>query len=197
LVSPEKKEISEQMLVIQLKDGSQQAFKHLFDRYTPKIYRFAISYLKSEADAEELVQNVFLKLWERRESLDESRNVKSYIFKIAINCIYDLAREKKYWRTYKEFVSHNLVRDNEFTWNEVVYNELSENVNLLLDQMPPQRKKIFLMSRKQGISNKEIAASLNISQRTVENQIYRAVSYLKEKIKTRSLFFLLFFYLNC
>lgn len=197
MVSPEKKEISEQVLVIQLKAGSQKAFKHLFDRYTPKIYRFAISYLKSEADAEELVQNVFLKLWERRESLDESRNVKSYIFKIAINCIYDLAREKKYWRTYKEFVSHNLVRDNEFTWNEVVYNELSENVDLLLDQMPPQRKKIFLMSRKQGISNQEIAASLNISQRTVENQIYRAVSYLKEKIKTRSLFLLLFFYLNC
>ncbi|BAX82408.1 RNA polymerase sigma-70 factor [Labilibaculum antarcticum] len=189
-------DIKDQTLVIQLKDGSQLAFKQLFDRYTPRIYRFAISYLKSDADAEELVQDVFLKLWEKRETLDESQNIRAYIFKIAINSIYNLSKRKNYKQVYNEFVKNNFTLDNEFTWNDVVYNELVDSLNLHIDKMPAQRRDIFLMSRKDGLSNQEIAKNLNISLRTVENQIYRSVSYLREQLKPNSVFLLLLFFLN-
>ncbi len=189
-------DIKDQTLVIQLKDGSQLAFKQLFDRYTPRIYRFAISYLKSDADAEELVQDVFLKLWEKRETLDEYQNIRSYIFKIAINSIYNLSKRKNYKQVYNEFVKNNFTQGNEFTWNEVVYNELVDSLNLHIDKMPAQRRDIFLMSRKDGLSNQEIAKNLNISLRTVENQIYRSVSYLREQLKPNSVFLLLLFFLN-
>jgi len=189
-------DIKDQTLVIQLKDGSQLAFKQLFDRYTPRIYRFAISYLKSDADAEELVQDVFLKLWEKRETLDESQNIRAYIFKIAINSIYNLSKRKNYRQVYNEFVKNNFTQGNEFTWNEVVYNELVDSLNLHIDKMPAQRRDIFLMSRKDGLSNQEIAKNLNISLRTVENQIYRSVSYLREQLKPNSVFLLLLFFLN-
>lgn len=189
-------DIKDQTLVIQLKDGSQLAFKQLFDRYTPRIYRFAISYLKSDADAEELVQDVFLKLWEKRETLDESQNIRAYIFKIAINSIYNLSKRKNYRQVYNEFVKNNFTQGNEFTWNEVVYNELVDSLNLHIDKMPSQRRDIFLMSRKDGLSNQEIAKNLNISLRTVENQIYRSVSYLREQLKPNSVFLLLLFFLN-
>ena len=191
------KNIEDKSLVIQLKEGSQLAFRQLFDRYTPKIYRFALSYLKSDADAEELVQDVFIKLWEKRETLDEFQNVRSYIFKIAINSIYDLARKKNYTQVYQEFVKNNFTQGDDFTWNEVVYNELVDSLNVYIDKMPPQRKDIFLMSRRDGLSNQEIAEKLNISVRTVENQVYRAVSFLKERFKSNTLFLLLLFYLSC
>lgn len=182
--------------MIQLKDGSQLAFKQLFDRYTPRIYRFAISYLKSDVDAEELVQDVFLKLWEKKETLDEFQNIRAYIFKIAINSIYNLSKRKNYKQVYNEFVKNNFTQGNEFTWNEVVYNELVDSLNLHIDKMPAQRRDIFLMSRKDGLSNQEIAKNLSISLRTVENQIYRAVSYLREQLKPNSVFLLLLFFLN-
>lgn len=189
-------DIKDQTLVIQLKGGSQLAFKQLFDRYTPRIYRFAISYLKSDPDAEELVQDVFLKLWEKRETLDESQNIRAYIFKIAINSIYNLSKRKNYKQVYNEFVKNNFTQGNEFTWNEVVYNELVDSLNLHIDKMPAQRRDIFLMSRKDGLSNQEIAKNLNISLRTVENQIYRSVSYLREQLKPNSVFLLLLYFLN-
>ena len=190
-------DIKDQALVIELKDGSQLAFKQLFDRYTPRIYRFAKSYLKSDADAEELVQDVFLKLWEKRETLDESKNIRAYIFKIAINSIYNLSKRQNYKQIYNEFVTNNFTQGgNEFTWNEVVYNELKVLLNLYIDKMPAQRRNIFLMSRKHGLSNQEIAKNLNISPRTVENQIYRSISYLRKQLKPNSVFLLLFFFLN-
>lgn len=183
-------------MVIQLKEGSQLAFKQLFDRYTPRIYRFAISYLKSDVDAEELVQDVFLKLWEKRETLDEYQNIRAYIFKIAINGIYNLSKKKNYKQIYQEFVKNNFTKGDEFTWNEVVYNELVDSLNLHIDKMPTQRRDIFLLSRKDGLSNQEIANNLSISLRTVENQIYRAVSYLREKLNPSSVFLLLLYYLH-
>jgi RNA polymerase sigma factor (sigma-70 family) len=68
-----------------VKRGLKDAYQVLFERYAPRIYCFSLSYLKNEADAEELVQDVFLKLWETREKLDHSKMIKAYIFKIAIN----------------------------------------------------------------------------------------------------------------
>ena len=90
-------------LILNLKKGEKSAFRDLFNLYGPRIYRFALAYLKNKPDAEELMQDVFLKIWEKRDHLDPAKNVKAYIFKIAVNCIYDNIHKKNLERAFTIF----------------------------------------------------------------------------------------------
>jgi RNA polymerase sigma-70 factor (ECF subfamily) len=189
-------EINDQNLFLQLKSGSKEAFRTLFDRYGLRIHRFALGYLKSDHDAEELVQEVFLKLWDKRESLDSSKNTKGFIFKIAVNAIYDFIRRKNIQKAFQEFASQNPANSDE-TWHEVVYNDMLAQMNQLISQMPEQRQKVFKLSREDGLSNDEISQKLGLSKRTIENQLYRATAFLKKNLPLDSVPVLLFFSLFC
>lgn len=185
-----------QELVCRLREGSKDAFRTLYDRYGLKIHRFAFSYLKSEHDAEELVQEVFLKLWDKKAMLDSSLNIRSFIFKIAVNTIYDFIRRKNVEKAFHDFTLGNVEYANE-TWHEVVYNDMLGQIQGLIEKMPSQRQKIFNLSKEQGLTNDEIAESLGLSKRTVENQIYRATAFLKKNLNLDSSIAVLFFYLFC
>ena len=192
-ISPD---IDDQELTKLLKEGSKDAFRFLYDRYGLKIHRFAISYLKSEHDAEELVQDVFLKLWDKRILLDGSGNIRSYIYKVAVNSIYDFIRHKNIEQAFHEFTAGRN-ENSEDTWEEVVYNDMMAQVQQLMKQMPEQRRKIFKMSRENGLTNDEIAENLGLSKRTVENQLYRATTFLKNNLDRNSILAVLFIYLFC
>ncbi len=191
----QQEDISDTDLVHHVRSGEKKAYQILFERYAPKIYSFALSYLKNKADAEELVQDVFLKIWEKRETLDVSRNIKSFIFKIAVNTIYDFIRHKNIESVFKDFARDNYEFHSNNTWDTVVFKEMQTTLNKLVVKMPAQRKKIFNLSKIKGYTNDEIANKLGISKRTVENQLYRAVLYLKEHLKDESQYLILFFYL--
>jgi len=187
----------DKQVIEQLREGSKDAFRLLFDEHGPKIYAFALSYLKNASDAEELLQEVFLKLWEVRTSLDTSKNLRSFLFKICINLIYDFIRRKNIEQVYLDYSGRNNPSSGDNTWHEVIYNDMLNNLQQLIAKMPEQRQRIFRLSKEDGLSNEEIAIQLNLSRRTVENQLYRAVSFLKEKINTGSIPALLFFFLHC
>jgi RNA polymerase sigma-70 factor (ECF subfamily) len=187
----------QEKIILQLKEGSKEAFRTLFDTFGPKIHAFAKSYLKNDEDAEELLQDVFLKLWEIRANLDTSKNIKSFLYKICVNLIYDLIRRKNIEQAYLEYSGQNHPSFGENTWHEVIYNDMLNNLETFVAAMPEQRQRIFRLSKEEGLSNDEIATQLNLSKRTVENQLYRAVSFLKEKLVTGSLPALLFFFLHC
>lgn len=180
-------------MAFQIKNGEKYAFREIFERYSPKIFRFALNYLKNDADAEELVQNVFLIIWEKRELIDSTQNVKAYIFKIAVNSIYDHFRRKNIERAFSEYATLNFTRSSEFTWHQVIFDDMEANLKKMVYRLPEQRRKIFLMSKKSGLTNDEIALQLNLSRRTVENQLYRAISYLKAHFKDELLLTLLFY----
>lgn len=180
-----------------IKTGVKEAFQELFERYAPRIYQFSLSYLKNKQDAEELVQDVFLRIWEKRESLDKSKNIKAFIFKVAVNTIYDFIRRKNIESAYKEFAGTDFESQPDSTWHQVIFDEMLHNLDILTKQMPPERQKIFRLSREDGMTNEEIARKMNISKRTVENQLYRAIAFLKKHFRTDSLFTLLFLYLWC
>jgi len=175
--------ISDAELAFHVKNGEKLAYQVLFERFTPRIYQFALSYLKNEADAEELIQNVFLIIWEKRESIDGTQNVKAYIFKITVNCIYDYIRRRNIERAFNDYARLNFTRSSENTWHQVIYEEMMDTLEKMVSELPEQRRKIFLLSKRTGLNNNEIALHLNISIRTVENQLYRAVSYLKAHFK--------------
>lgn len=185
------------IIVEQLKKGSKEAFRLLFDAYGSKIHAFALSFLKNEQEAEELLQDVFLKLWEIRANLDTSKNIKSFLFKICVNQMYDFIRHKNIEQAYRDYSLHNYPADEENTWDQVIYNDMLNNLEKLVAAMPEQRQRIFRLSKEEGLSNDEIATKLNLSKRTVENQLYRAISFLKERLGTGSLPALLFFFLHC
>ncbi len=153
-----------------------------------------MSYLKSVHDTEELVQDVFIKLWNQFEYIDESRNVKAFIYKIAVNIIYDQLRKRKLEKLCAEWSSYKLSEQDDTTWNNLMFNELQEQIDQLIGQMPDQRRLVFTMSRVEGLSYEEIAKKLNISVRTVENQVYRAMAFLKLHIDSKYILYLLLYY---
>ena len=191
------KKYSDLDLVPLIQKGTKSAYQELYERYAPRIYQFALSYLRDELDAEGLVQDVFLILWERREKLDSNKNIKAFIFKIAINSIYDLIRRRNIEHAFKDFTQAHEKTQTDTTWHTVIWEEMLVNLDDLIKKMPEQRRKIFQMSREKGLSNDEISKELNLSKRTVENQLYRAIAFLKKHFTTDSLFALLFFYLWC
>jgi len=187
-------EISDNELTLLLNKGSKNAFATLYERYGRRIYLFALGYLKSDSDAEELVQDVFVKLWERRASLDEQKNLKAYIFKIVVNTIYDIIRKRNVEQAFLDFAAEK-TNNADDVWNQVVYNDMLTHVNSLVDAMPEQRRKIFKMSKETGLTNDEIAIKLGISKRTVENQLYRATLFLKDNLGSNMVLMLLYYYL--
>jgi len=166
------------------------AFDSLYEVYSPKIYGFALKYFKSETDSEELVQEVFVKVWENRKSLKSDHSFKSYLFTIALNQIRKHFNKKSVSLRY--LVS--LQNDQEFSDNSLAddYETILRQIYKIIDQMPERRREIFTKSKLEGKSSKEVAVELNISSGTVDNQVSEALSFIRAKLKTKNLSFLLF-----
>lgn len=189
-----KYEETDQQLISGIQSGNDHAFRKLFDRYSKRLYNFAVFYLSNAPDAEDLVQHVFVKLWSNRYKIKAGGNIKSYIFKIAVNEVYDMVQTRKHEHIYLAITKQASASDNN-TWNEIVFDELQTRHDKLVEKMPVKRKEIYLYSRKEGLSNKEIAQKLNISARTVESQIYKALAFLKEHLLEQTLVTTLYYYL--
>jgi RNA polymerase sigma-70 factor (family 1) len=180
---------SDNLLVISIRNDSREAFKLLYNRYNKKIYYFSLRYLGNIEETEELVQSVFISIWEHRKSLDESMAVKSYIYRSAVNYIYNYLKKKAIRTRYIESeLQKDEVLSNQ-TLDLVLFHDLEKSINLIVKELPPQQQKIFRLSRFEGLSHEKIAKQLDLSVRTVENQIHRALSIIKNKLKD-SLYFL-------
>ena len=177
-----------ELQIVLIREGNRKAFEKLFKEYAPKIYHFSLSYVHNNTDSEELVQDVFLKIWEKRQLLEKGGNLNAFIYKVAINTIYDFIRRKNVEHAFKDFVEARSETSTNNTWHEVIFNEM-------IERFPEQRKKIFKMNKLEGLTNDEIAKKMGLSKRTVENQLYRAVVFLKEHLKNESITAILFFYL--
>jgi len=171
------------------------AYEGLFELFGQKLYRFSFSYLKSESESEDVVQDVFLKIWENRTSLKTGTSFQSYLFTIAFNSIRKSFSKKARQDQYKTALFEFLSVDNSTLENHPDYEVLLSKLDLLIDQMPARRKEIFLKRKKEGKSIRDIADSMNISPKTVENQITEAMNYLKKEFDKDRISGMLFFYI--
>jgi RNA polymerase sigma-70 factor (family 1) len=168
---------NESSLVLTLSKGNVPAFNSLYHKYSGRLYRFAYGYLKSEEEAEELVQEVFTIIWEKRKELKEDLSFKSFLFTIAFNIIRKHFRTKSYLSKYLKSGINS--ESNIQTLNNINYNSLYKFIFELVDQLPDRRKEIFVKSRVHGYSIKEISEELRISHKTVENQLTSSLKFIR------------------
>jgi len=184
---------NEAQLVKSLSKGNLLAFNTLFREYSGRLYRFAYGYLKSEAESEELVQEVFTKIWEKRAELKKELSFKSYLFTIAFNIIRKHFRTRKYISEYfKSRIWDDL--DTE-TSQKITYDSLYQYITELVNQLPERRKEIFIKSRFEGLNIKEIAEELKISHKTVENQLTDALKFIRANFNREIISIISFFIL--
>lgn len=183
-------------LLLLVKQGNEPAFKQVFELYFKQVYQFAFKYVKNKQDAEDIAQNVFIKLWKTKENVIVEKNFDGFLFTIAYRLVIDYLRSNALRQEGRfnfqaqdgAFVSSLTAED---TLNE---HQLSSTYQLALNSLPPKRKEIFILSRHHGLTNKAIAERLNISVKTVENQMTAALASLRMYFNSKEmgLFFLLF-----
>ncbi len=178
-----------------LKKGDFIAFDILFRKYSESLYAFALSITRDSFAAEEITQLVFLKVWEKRDQINEHLSFKSFLFSVTYHeTISWLRKEKSEKMRIGEFVRISGFQTSE-TEQTVEFRNIEGLANQLIQEMPEKRKEIFKLSREQGFSNKEIAVKLGISIKTVENQMTSALNFLREKLGKHDILGLLFYFL--
>lgn len=188
---------SELILLIQKDD--RVAFYHIYERYSKRLYGFVLRYIKQKEDAEEIVQEVFVKIWESRKKIDAYSSFESFLFTIAYNTTISLLRKKTNKKKYLEHVKSLQHPENSSDLiDEILFNELNVRVQSLLNELTPRQKEIFQLSREEGLTHDEIAKKLDISVNTVKKHMTNTLTFLKSHIDSiltvNVLFIALFLY---
>jgi RNA polymerase sigma-70 factor (family 1) len=174
---------NERELVCRLRRGDRDAFDILFNMYSGKLYHFTYKYLQCREETEEVVQEVFLKVWEKRSTLDEELSFNALLFTISKRVALNVIRKK---RNRDRAVSQSFVNSEpsgNYIEQEIFASQLLEYTKAAVDSLSPQRKRIFMMSREQYLSYDQIAASLNISRNTVEVQMVLALKEVRRYLR--------------
>ena len=175
----------EQLLLRQLREGDMGSYETLFHRYYPTFFAFARGMLKDAGAAEDIIQNVFMKIWIHREALDETMSIKNYIYVLSKREVFNYLRAK--YNTHVVLTEDMMTLEQSSSTTD--YRELREAVQSVIDTMPPKRRSVFCLSRFKSLTNQEIADKLGISIRTVEKHIELALRTFKEQLGS---FFALF-----
>jgi RNA polymerase sigma-70 factor (ECF subfamily) len=176
-------DIDETNLINRLKQDDEKAFNILFYQHHAKVYNLAKRFLPYKEDAEEIVQIVFIALWENRQKIDENQSLSGYILSIAHHWIYNTIKKNIYRQGYMEHLQQQNISLEYVTEDIVQYNELNALVDKLTNDLPPKRREIFKLSRDEGLSYREIAHQLSITESTVNTQITKALDYVRKNIR--------------
>jgi len=163
--------------------GNQADFKVLYELFSRKIFSVSVRFGLSHEEASEVVQDVFVKVWQYRHTLDENLSVNAYLFTITKNLLITRQKKQAYEIAYKKYLEKQDISSLLDTENVVVYSELEALTQSIIRKLPAQQREIFLLSKSKNLSHKEIADKLNVSLRTVENQVYRATKKIKDTLK--------------
>lgn len=185
------KSSEEKILFDKIKDNDEKAFEKLFHKYYGHLCLFASRILQDEISAEEIVQDFFVKLWEKRKQLSIETSVKSYLYRSIRNLCFNLIEHNNIKLKHAQSVISNhknhLADDDGF--NEI---DLAKKIEDSIQSLPEKRREIFRLSREEGLKYREIAEKLNISIKTVEAQMGLAFKTLREKLKHYKSNFLFF-----
>jgi RNA polymerase sigma-70 factor (ECF subfamily) len=173
---------NDQELLIKLRNGDVPAFDELYHRYVKKMMAFALTFFPSKELAKDAVQDIFIKIWERRSELDDSKNFKTYLFQAVKFYMYNYARDKKASCTLEEAPEHVFSKEN-IVENDMAYHELESIAFSFIEKLPKVQREIFKLNKLEGFTAVEIAGQMNLSQRTIEHHIYLASKTMKKEMR--------------
>src|SRR5680860_1043579 len=184
---------NEDLLIRGLKNGEEGAYSHLVESYHHKLCVYASNLIHDDSAAEDIVQNVFVTIWKKRQILKDNFSIKNFLYRSVHNEFIDQYRKNRSVLTLqKKYIDalESIIEENQ----DFHLQKMMESVEDAIKKLPPKCKMIFVLSKKEGLTNLEISEHLNISIKTVENQITKAFNDLRGKLgeKYKALLFILY-----
>lgn len=160
-----------------------QAFKVFYKEHSRKLFRICFVFTKDEAIASEMVQDIFCSLWERRSSLTIHGDIENFLYRCAKFQYFNYQRNQKVKARFhqEEFLLRNAITNH--TEEAVIFGELEARIEMLVEGMPNRRKEVYKLSRQKGLSVREIANHLTISEKTVKNHLTHSLTYLRGHLR--------------
>ncbi len=168
---------AERELLVKLKNGDTDAYNILYDRYSQFFYQRIRSLVKIDTIAQDILQDVFIKIWDRRAQIQEDKSFKSYLYRIAQNEVYDHYRRVSLDHKAQEEITMQMGFS--FQDNSILHKEVQEHINLAIQQLPPKQRLLFELCKIEGKTYKEASEILKISESTVNAQIVSATKKVK------------------
>ena len=156
--------ISTEKIIRRLKNDDKSAVDELFGYYYPRLYHFSKSILKIEAGIDDILQEVFVKIWLNRHKIGNADTFNAWIFTITKNEVLNLIRNNLKDQTFKDELFLRSVAEEYQTQNLIEFEEIKSGIDKIVTSLPEKRQQVFILSRTEGFSNKEIAQQLNISE---------------------------------
>jgi len=165
-----------------LRDGDQRAFKALYERYWSSLWSYANNAMASSDDAEDIIQELFMTLWEKREVLDINTSLKAYLYRATLNKVIDRCDRSKYRFSYLQDLKRTYEQGNYTIDGRLFEKELMRRFEACVGKMPPKMRTIFTLSRTHMMTHQQISDYLNISRDNVNRQIKNALILLKKSL---------------
>ena len=175
-----------------LAQRDETTFEQVFKTHFKRLHSYAFTILRDEVEAEEIVQQVFFKLWDRNENLSLTGSVSAYLYRAVHNESLNYIKHQKVRSNHKLHVAYSMKNEVEHPAKKVMTGELEKKIHSALNELPEQCRTIFQLSRFDELKYREIADKLGISVKTVENQMGKALKLLREKLVDFLIFILLF-----
>lgn len=185
---------SETDLLEAIREGDETAFEMIFKEYYQNLCRYANSFLSDREEAEEVVQASFITIWEKRNILQINASFKAYLYQAIRNRCLNVIKHEKVKQQHAQHQVVMMSKHDEATADTVLSNELEKKIYLAMQALPEQCRLVFKLSRFEELKNQEIADQLNISVKTVENQIGKALKIMREQLREYLPIILLLFY---
>lgn len=171
--------VADKELVLSLSNGSEDAFRTLYLRYKDKLWHYCFSLLKSEDDADDMIQEVFIRIWELRNFMNPDLSFSSFIYTMTRNRVLNHFRKMDVELQVKNALARKLPVSEESAESALISAEYQQILLSAIDNLPPQQKRVFNLSRMENLSHKDIARQLNLSVYTVQEYISGALHFIK------------------
>lgn len=171
-------------LLVQMAYGDAEAFRAIYEQYQDKVFAYAWRFTKSRHEAVEVVQQVFIKLWEKREGIDPAGHFEGYVMRMTQNHLLNLLRNTARDQAKKQRLFENMTRLHREPEESLLEKELTTVYNRAIEALPTQKKIIYHLRHKEGLSYAEIAEQLNISPFTVKKHMAEAVKLIRSYVST-------------
>ena len=174
--------VTDAALVLRLRESDASAFRLLFDRYHARLLLFSKRIARSEAVAEEIVQDVFVKVWENRAQLKAELSFQAYVYRAVKNRLLNYLRKQAYERAWQKDWPHLALTQHNQSEHQLLEADYAQLLREAVNQLPPQRQLIFKLSREQELTYEEIAAHLGLSRHTVKAQMVKALGFVRRYV---------------